>query len=923
MKSKITIYLKKQILIFIGLISGFVFSQSPNLEFGTATGDGNPTGNGPILSTTINFVKNTNNPSLNNFITYSPTLSATFTLSSPQPYDFSGVSSPDNASVFIGYRNAGAASIYPLMNTYGVASNGNFTSAGSSNGAGIDITANRAVGLYVNTAALRQAGVSTSSRTKVADLKISFNRAVNNPIVNFSGLGGNSGAQNFTTEFNVGTIFSSSAVTYAVVGGSASLAIQNTNQVNNLSNGTTEGNGSVRFSGLGITEINLEIWIRGDGGGSWAASNTSNTGDALMMSISTIESDLRVTKTVNNSTPLVGNNVVFTVTASNLGASNNTNVTVNDLLPSGYTYVSHTVSAGTYVPGTGVWNIGNLNDGATATLTVTATVKATGTYINTATISTTSGINDPDINNNTASVIPLPQVDSDGDGITDDIDLDDDNDGILDSVENGTCGIPNPNTAPGNGVITRTLFNENFGTMSTVNGTTSVSLAGLGTGATTTYNYYQAIAGTIPTDWNDGSGPPQSLDDGRYSVFNNIQQTAQWAATEWQTIGDHTNGGTTPTSGRMLIVNASYAPGEFYRRTLQNVVSSTPINASLWVMNLITHDGLINPNITIQFEQPAGNVIYSFNTGDVIYNNVGDVNAWKFFKNPTLFTPPTTQPIDIVLINNAPGGGGNDLAIDDIIVYQSLCDLDNDGIPNYQDTDSDGDGCADAIEGSENVKYNQIHALDLPSGDPNYAYRGQIKVTYNGTTTSTPSGIISTSPSANGVPQLLNNAGNNLNASTNPSNLAGVVDNTDGTADVGQGIGDSLDNTINSCKCYKSSSTDGNNYPTIHGITAFNRAGTDNQNWPMVRQSGWTALEASTKGFVINRMPVATANVGTGPSYTTYLNEPVNGIGTAVIISPIAGMMFYDTTNDCLKINVDGTRSGWKCFNNQSCPDEN
>ena len=23
------------------------------------------------------------------------------------------------------------------------------------------------------------------------------------------------------------------------------------------------------------------------------------------------------------------------------------------------------------------------------------------------------------------------------------------------------------------------------------------------------------------------------------------------------------------------------------------------------------------------------------------------------------------------------------------------------------------------------------------------------------------------------------------------------------------------------------------------------------------------------------------------------------------------------------KINVDGTRSGWKCFNNQSCPDEN
>ena len=916
MKSKITIYLKKQILIFIGLISGFVFSQSPNLEFGTATGDGNPTGNGPILSTTINFVKNTNNPSLNNFITYSPTLSATFTLSSPQPYDFSGVSSPDNASVFIGYRNAGAASIYPLMNTYGVASNGNFTSAGSSNGAGIDITANRAVGLYVNTAALRQAGVSTSSRTKVADLKISFNRAVNNPIVNFTGLGGNSGAQNFTTEFNVGTIFSSSAVTYAVVGGSASLAIQNTNQVNNLSNGTTEGNGSVRFSGLGITEINLEIWIRGDGGGSWAASNTSNTGDALMMSISTIESDLRVTKTVNNSTPNEGSNVVFTVTASNLGASNNTNVTVNDLLPSGYTYVSHSASTGTYVPGTGVWTIGNLNDQANATLTITAIVNATGNYNNTATISTTSGIADPNTTNNTASVSTTPViVDSDGDEVPDSLDLDDDNDGILDTVENSVCGIPNPNIAPGNGVVTRTIFNENFGTMSTANGTTSTSLAGLGTGATTTYNYYQAIAGTTPTNWNDGNGPPYSLDDGRYSVFNNIQQTAEWAGSDWQTIGDHTNGGTTPTGGRMLIVNASYSPGEFYRRTLSNVVQGAPINASLWAMNMVVYNGLIDPNITVRFEQPTGNVVYSFNTGDISYNSQGDVNAWKFFKNPTTFLPPTSQPIDVVFVNNAPGGGGNDLAIDDIIIYQSLCDTDNDGTPNYLDLDSDGDGCADAVEGSENVKYNQIHALDLPASDTNYAYRGQIKVKYDGVTTGSPSQIISTSAAANGVPQLLNNAGNNLNASTNPSNLAGTVDNTDGTADIGQGIGDSQDKTINSCKCYKAPSTDSNTYPTQHGITAFNRAGADNQNWPMVRQSGWTALEASTKGFVINRMPVSTSGANIG--------EPVNGTGTPVITFPIAGMMFYDTTNDCLKINVDGTRSGWKCFNNQSCPDEN
>ena len=230
-------------------------------------------------------------------------------------------------------------------------------------------------------------------------------------------------------------------------------------------------------------------------------------------------------------------------------------------------------------------------------------------------------------------------------------------------------------------------------------------------------------------------------------------------------------------------------------------------------------------------------------------------------------------------------------------------DLDGDGLPNHLDTDSDGDGCADAIEGSENVKYNQIHDLNLPLADPNYAYRGQIKVTYNGTTTSTPSGIVSNSPSANGVPQLLNNAGNNLNASTNPSNLAGTVDNTDGTADIGQGIGEAYNAAIQSgCFCYKPAQTTGTALDTNHGITALGRAGDDNSNWPMVRKGAWTVLEAKTKGFVVNRL--TDSQVSTIPS--SDLRE---------------GMMVYNITQDCLQINIDGTATGWRCFNTQTCPD--
>lgn len=113
--------------------------------------------------------------------------------------------------------------------------------------------------------------------------------------------------------------------------------------------------------------------------------------------------------------------------------------------------------------------------------------------------------------------------DSDGDGIADVCDLDDDNDGILDRDELSTCGVPSPDIAPGNGVIIKKLFTENFGTMSTTTRTKSVTLANLGTGAQTTYTYYEATLGTIP------SSSSTSLQDGKYTIFNTIAQTATWA----------------------------------------------------------------------------------------------------------------------------------------------------------------------------------------------------------------------------------------------------------------------------------------------------------------------------------------------------------------------------------------------------------
>jgi uncharacterized repeat protein (TIGR01451 family) len=92
--------------------------------------------------------------------------------------------------------------------------------------------------------------------------------------------------------------------------------------------------------------------------------------------------DLSLTQTVDNHTPDIGNNVTFTLTVTNSGPDDASGVAVTDALPTGYTYVSDTPSTGTYNNGSGVWTIGDLANGNSATLTITATALASGNYTN-------------------------------------------------------------------------------------------------------------------------------------------------------------------------------------------------------------------------------------------------------------------------------------------------------------------------------------------------------------------------------------------------------------------------------------------------------------------------------------------------------------------------------------------------------------
>jgi hypothetical protein len=180
------------------------------------------------------------------------------------------------------------------------------------------------------------------------------------------------------------------------------------------------------------------------------------------------------------------------------------------------------------------------------------------------------------------------------------------------------------------------------------------------------------------------------------------------------------------------------------------------------------------------------------------------------------------------------------------ITYTSGTDIDTDGdgIPNRLDPDSDGDGCPDAVEGSEHILLGQIHPVTHPN------YPGQIKVKADGTSSGTPSEIISIEPNAYGVPELVNPA------TSNTSFSAGVADNTDGSSDIGQGAGDSKNASLHSqCDNYWIGNTSDIN-PT---------------NWNT--STNWTQLSPPAPG---NNVAFANNQSGNGKYAVADLHVPVS-----------------------------------------------
>jgi uncharacterized repeat protein (TIGR01451 family) len=186
--------------------------------------------------------------------------------------------------------------------------------------------------------------------------------------------------------------------------GTGFIRTSNTNPIR-VSNGVVTANLGNLNSGESAT-VNLTVNSIAAGNLISTTNVTSNETDSnpldnLLVGRKTVNpivpasADLELSQTVDNPNPDVGDQVTFTLTLTNKGPGIASRVEVTDILPPELSFVSAFTLQGTYNSNTGVWDVGNLRDNLSRTLTITANVNTAGSIINTAEVTAVSEA-DPD-----------------------------------------------------------------------------------------------------------------------------------------------------------------------------------------------------------------------------------------------------------------------------------------------------------------------------------------------------------------------------------------------------------------------------------------------------------------------------------------------------------------------------------------------
>lgn len=459
------------------MCSQTVLAAPPTIEIFSGSGSGQGPTAGPV---TTRFRLNANNPSDNANSAYLPLTTATYTVTESvynrATYPSSAGGGTTRPNLTIGgsgtAATVAATNVILPLTSYGASTDDMFAASiqnaptGCVNGSncpstngGIkagssssDTTANYGVTVHIKTAGFSSSrgslNLSKTARIRVGQIKIEFNRPVNNPILQAAGMGGANGDFGASAEFTL--VSGNTPVILSRLAGSKELSVVGNDITNNASKKGADSNaggasGSIYIKGKGIQTLVFDVYIKGDGG----SDGWSDTGaDTFFFGMSSMDadSDIALVKAQR-----VGNTGTFVSTQLNnvplgslmqyqLEITNNTpsgatlggtvvNLPFNDILPVSLKNVSIVGTPAT-TQGTGGsspvttsctptltgdntagWKVSGLFTGATTAtciITIQGTATAAGTLTNTATIESTSSNTPVSSSVNAIIVAPTP-----------------------------------------------------------------------------------------------------------------------------------------------------------------------------------------------------------------------------------------------------------------------------------------------------------------------------------------------------------------------------------------------------------------------------------------------------------------------------------------------------------------------------------
>ncbi len=273
--------------------------------------------------------------------------------------------------------------------------------------------------------------------------------------------------------------------------------------------------------------------------------------------------------------------------------------------------------------------------------------------------------------------------------------------GTMTYKKSGTSGSPAVNTFPANILQVYT----NYGICSNTVGTNAI-----GTESNGTFGNGKAkdrgTSANVPPGYTYNTFGLNSPNDYYYGISNNTSTTNYttsnaWSIPDgsspthrvfgvWDIIGDHTGAasltaGNPPadtvnsTGGYMLVINSAYRIDSAFVQTISSLCPNTYYEISCWMRNICSHCGCdsngtgassagyiptdtgdssgVYPNLTFQVDG-----IGYYTTG-----NLKHTGEWVK-KGFTYLTGAAQTSFNLKFFNNAPGGGGNDWALDDISV---------------------------------------------------------------------------------------------------------------------------------------------------------------------------------------------------------------------------------------------------------------